>query len=93
MVYLSGYRHVIVKPEAYNINYDLGRKMGCKTYCCRLLVRLTEEEMHPSNDVILLRVLTISLILLLLQLLWILKKMTIFLSPIQPKNKGLQVSC
>lgn len=26
------------------INCDAGREMGCRTYCCRLLVRLTEEE-------------------------------------------------
>lgn len=26
------------------LNCDAGRLMGCRTYCCRLLVRLTEEE-------------------------------------------------
>jgi len=26
------------------LNCDAGRKMGCRTYCCRLLVRLTEED-------------------------------------------------
>jgi len=26
------------------LNCDAGRKMGCRTYCCRLLVRLREEE-------------------------------------------------
>ncbi len=26
------------------LNCDAGRTMGCRTYCCRLLVRLTEDE-------------------------------------------------
>ena len=26
------------------LNCDAGRWMGCRTYCCRLLVRVTEEE-------------------------------------------------
>ncbi|NIR29200.1 MAG: hypothetical protein GWN84_07765 [Gammaproteobacteria bacterium] len=26
------------------VDCDAGRRMGCATYCCRLIVRLTEEE-------------------------------------------------
>lgn len=26
-----------------------GRELGCKTYCCRLLVRLTIDEMKPAK--------------------------------------------
>lgn len=32
------------------VNCDQGRKLGCNTYCCRLLVRLAPEEMEPSKD-------------------------------------------
>ena len=28
------------------VNCDEGRKIGCKTFCCRLLVRLTDEEVR-----------------------------------------------
>ncbi|VAW58785.1 hypothetical protein MNBD_GAMMA08-1503 [hydrothermal vent metagenome] len=36
--------------KSCGVNCDEGRKIGCKTYCCRLLVRLTPEEMLPTND-------------------------------------------
>jgi Fe-S-cluster containining protein len=26
------------------VDCEVGRRMGCKTFCCRLLVRLTDEE-------------------------------------------------
>jgi len=32
------------------VNCNEGRKLGCKSYCCRLLIRLTTDEMQPSND-------------------------------------------
>jgi hypothetical protein len=33
-----------------NINCDEGKRLGCGTFCCRLLVRLDPEEMEPSDD-------------------------------------------
>lgn len=32
------------------VDCDAGRKMGCNTYCCRLLVALKPHERVPSND-------------------------------------------
>jgi len=39
-----------MSKEACGVNCTKGREMGCQTYCCRLLVRLTEAEMQPTND-------------------------------------------
>jgi hypothetical protein len=33
-----------------NINCEEGRRLGCGTFCCRLLVRLDPEEMEPTED-------------------------------------------
>jgi len=38
------------KCDKANIDCDEGRRLGCRTYCCRLLVRLDPEEREPSND-------------------------------------------
>lgn len=32
-----------------NVDCDAGRRMGCDTFCCRLLVRLKPHEMEPSD--------------------------------------------
>lgn len=32
------------------VDCDAGRRMGCQTYCCRLLVRLKPHEMAESVD-------------------------------------------
>lgn len=32
------------------IDCSKGRSLGCKTYCCRLLVRLAPEERVPNAD-------------------------------------------
>ena len=32
------------------IDCDAGRRLGCETYCCCLLVRLEESEREPSRD-------------------------------------------
>ncbi len=32
------------------IDCEAGRRLGCKTYCCCLLVRLEENERVPSTD-------------------------------------------
>lgn len=34
--------------ESCGVDCDQGRLLGCKTYCCRLLVRLQPDEMEPS---------------------------------------------
>lgn len=31
------------------VDCDAGRRMGCDTFCCRLLVRLKPHEMEPSD--------------------------------------------
>jgi len=31
------------------IDCDVGRRMGCATFCCRKLVRLEPDEMNPSD--------------------------------------------
>jgi len=31
------------------IDCDAGRKLGCKSFCCRLLVRLEEHERHEVD--------------------------------------------
>lgn len=31
-----------------SVDCDNGRQMGCQTFCCRLLVRLGEDERAPS---------------------------------------------
>lgn len=33
-----------------DVNCEAGRELGCKTFCCRLLVRLAPEEREPSRD-------------------------------------------
>jgi Fe-S-cluster containining protein len=33
------------------IDCDAGRKLGCKSFCCRLLVRLEENERHEVDPV------------------------------------------
>jgi len=32
------------------IDCEAGRRLGCHTFCCRLLVRLYEDERQPSTD-------------------------------------------
>ena len=32
------------------IDCEAGRKLGCGTFCCRLLVRLHEDEREPDRD-------------------------------------------
>lgn len=32
------------------VNCDQGRKLGCDTFCCRLLVRLSPHEMKPGKN-------------------------------------------
>lgn len=36
--------------NACNVNCEQGRIAGCQTYCCRLLIRLSENKMKPPND-------------------------------------------
>ncbi|HKK04495.1 MAG TPA: YkgJ family cysteine cluster protein [Gammaproteobacteria bacterium] len=39
------------KPErSSDVDCDAGRRRGCGTFCCRLLVRLKEHELEPSPD-------------------------------------------
>jgi len=35
--------------ETVFVDCEAGRRMGCATYCCRLLVRLKPHEMQPSD--------------------------------------------
>ncbi len=35
--------------DCASVDCDKGREMGCQTYCCRLLVRLDEDERTPSG--------------------------------------------
>ncbi|KAB2314578.1 hypothetical protein F8A87_00295 [Betaproteobacteria bacterium SCN2] len=32
------------------IDCDEGRRLGCRTFCCRLLVRLAEDEREPAMN-------------------------------------------
>lgn len=32
------------------VDCDAGRRMGCTTFCCRILVRLQPDEMVPTDD-------------------------------------------
>lgn len=32
------------------IDCEAGRRLGCRTFCCRLLVRLDEDEREPAVD-------------------------------------------
>ena len=32
------------------VDCDRGRVLGCKSYCCRLLVRLAPDEMEPGKN-------------------------------------------
>lgn len=34
-----------------DVDCDAGRRMGCNTFCCRLLVRLDPDEREPSDGV------------------------------------------
>ena len=40
----------IEKQSKANIDCEEGRRLGCHTFCCRLLVRLAPEERKPTND-------------------------------------------
>jgi len=31
------------------VDCEKGRRMGCATFCCRMLVRLQPDEMEPAN--------------------------------------------
>ncbi len=31
------------------LDCDAGRRLGCNTFCCRLIVRLREDEREPSD--------------------------------------------
>jgi Fe-S-cluster containining protein len=33
-----------------DIDCEEGRRLGCRTFCCRLLVRLDPGEMEPTSD-------------------------------------------
>jgi len=33
-----------------NIDCEAGRALGCRTFCCRLLVRLDPDEREPAQD-------------------------------------------
>jgi hypothetical protein len=33
-----------------DVDCEAGRRLGCQTYCCRLLVRLEEDERVESDD-------------------------------------------
>lgn len=33
-----------------DVDCEAGRGLGCKTFCCRLLVRLAPEEREPARD-------------------------------------------
>lgn len=33
-----------------DIDCDAGRALGCRTFCCRLLVRLDPDEREPGQD-------------------------------------------
>lgn len=33
-----------------DVNCDAGRRLGCRTFCCRLLVRLDPDERVPSDE-------------------------------------------
>lgn len=32
------------------IDCDAGRRLGCQSFCCRMLVRLKPHEMQPTKD-------------------------------------------
>jgi Fe-S-cluster containining protein len=32
------------------IDCDAGRRLGCQSFCCRMLVRLKPHEMEPTGD-------------------------------------------
>jgi len=36
--------------KIYDADCDKRRVSGCKSYCCRLLVRITTDEMRPTKD-------------------------------------------
>lgn len=36
--------------DCVNVDCEKGRKVGCQTYCCRLLVRLDEDEREAGDD-------------------------------------------
>jgi len=36
--------------ERSDVDCDKGREIGCKTYCCRLLIRLDADEREASKD-------------------------------------------
>ncbi len=35
--------------SAYTVDCDAGRRLGCSSYCCRLLVRLEPDERDPTQ--------------------------------------------
>lgn len=38
------------KINKSDVNCEAGRRLGCETYCCRLLVRLDPDEREPTTD-------------------------------------------
>lgn len=38
------------EPGTVFVDCEAGRRMGCATFCCRLLVRLQPHEMVPSDQ-------------------------------------------
>jgi uncharacterized protein len=36
--------------EDANVDCDAGRRLGCQTFCCRLLVRLDPDEREPGSS-------------------------------------------
>lgn len=38
----------MVSEDPCNVDCDAGRSLGCRTFCCRLLVRLDPDERAPA---------------------------------------------
>lgn len=39
-----------MKEPRCDVDCEEGRRRGCQTYCCRLLVRLDPDEREPTTD-------------------------------------------
>lgn len=38
------------EPIEAPVDCDAGRRLGCATFCCRLIVRLAPDEPHPTGE-------------------------------------------
>lgn len=38
--------------KTHLVDCEAGRRMGCATFCCRMLVRLQPDEMEPGDGVV-----------------------------------------